>query len=192
VTRWLWIWFLAFAAFPVALPARNLVVPASSSGAAPPKAPAWGGPLAGVLDHLEWVGGRKATGADLAGHIVLVEYWASECINCRRSLPAMRELDRRFSGSEVRLISIHTPELPVERNAAHVAEVVKRDSLGYPVALDPDYAAWEAIGNRYWPCLYVLDRAGKVRYTHIGELHQGSPGWDDLLKRIELLRASSS
>jgi hypothetical protein len=39
----------------------------------------------------------------------------------------------------------------------------------YPVALDPDYATWNAWGNQYWPAEYLVDRRGHVRFAHFGE-----------------------
>ncbi len=41
--------------------------------------------------------------------------------------------------------------------------------ITYPVALDPDFATWDAFGNRYWPATYLIDRDGHVRDLHIGE-----------------------
>lgn len=39
----------------------------------------------------------------------------------------------------------------------------------YPVALDPDFATWDAFGTRYWPTTYLIDRDGRVRDLHVGE-----------------------
>jgi len=34
---------------------------------------------------------------------------------------------------------------------------------------DNDYKLWNAYGNRYWPALYLIDRNGKLVYSHFGE-----------------------
>src|SRR5262249_41617875 len=39
----------------------------------------------------------------------------------------------------------------------------------YPVAVDSDYAVWDAFGNQYWPAVYVADANGKIRYHQFGE-----------------------
>jgi len=211
--RLLWVWFLAVLAFPVAQSRSSLpwaanasangapttaaapVVPTSAPAATDQPAPkrrggSWHGPLSSVIDRLEWVGDRRLKGSDLSGKVVVVEFWTFECVNCQRSLPAVHTLASRYHGSDVQLIGIHTPELERERDPAGVARAVQRDSIDFPVALDPDGEAWEAIGNRYWPCFYVLDRNGKVSYQHVGELHQGTPEWDEFVKRIEASRAA--
>ena len=45
----------------------------------------------------------------------------------------------------------------------------KERAIGYPVAVDNDYAIWSAFANRYWPALYFADRDGIIRDHHFGE-----------------------
>jgi len=73
-----------------------------------------------------------------------------------------------------------------------VVEAVKQYQLDYPVAQDNEFAAWRAFGNQYWPALYVLDGAGRVRARHIGELHLGTPEWNSLVGTIRDLARSHS
>ena len=41
--------------------------------------------------------------------------------------------------------------------------------IGYPIAIDNDFAIWRAFANRYWPAHYFIDAEGRVRYHHFGE-----------------------
>jgi hypothetical protein len=41
--------------------------------------------------------------------------------------------------------------------------------VDYPVAIDSDYAVWNAFANHYWPALYIADEQGRIRYHHFGE-----------------------
>jgi hypothetical protein len=41
------------------------------------------------------------------------------------------------------------------------------------VGLDNDFATWRAYDNNYWPAKYLIDRAGRVRFTHFGEGEYG-------------------
>ena len=45
----------------------------------------------------------------------------------------------------------------------------KRLGIRYPVALDNDFQTWRAYENDYWPAKYLIDKTGRVRYTHFGE-----------------------
>src|SRR5256885_5090678 len=39
----------------------------------------------------------------------------------------------------------------------------------YPVAVDNDYAVWQAFDNHYWPALYFVDALGRIRHHRFGE-----------------------
>ena len=39
----------------------------------------------------------------------------------------------------------------------------------YPVAIDNNYATWNAYSNQYWPADYLIDAQGNVRSVHFGE-----------------------
>jgi hypothetical protein len=39
----------------------------------------------------------------------------------------------------------------------------------YPVAIDSNYAIWQAFNNQYWPAQYLADGKGRIRYHHFGE-----------------------
>jgi Thioredoxin like C-terminal domain len=39
----------------------------------------------------------------------------------------------------------------------------------YPIAIDNDYAIWNAFDNHYWPALYLVDAQGRIRSHQFGE-----------------------
>ena len=41
--------------------------------------------------------------------------------------------------------------------------------VSYLVALDNEYATWNAFQNQYWPAKYLIDRNGHLRCYHFGE-----------------------
>ena len=67
------------------------------------------------------------------------------------------------------IIGVHTPEFNHEKDIDNVKESLVRLDVPYPVALDNEYQTWRAYRNRYWPAMYLLDKAGNIRYVHIGE-----------------------
>jgi thioredoxin family protein len=44
-----------------------------------------------------------------------------------------------------------------------------RVGVHYPVAIDDNYATWNAYSNEYWPADYLIDSRGDVRHVHFGE-----------------------
>jgi thiol-disulfide isomerase/thioredoxin len=166
----------------------GLVAVTSAAKQAPEPPPP--GPRAPAIDSDRWfnTGRRRLTAADLQGKVVLVEFWAFDCINCRRTVPAMKKLDSTYTKTDVMIVGVHTPELDEERVPANVQKAVAKLGLAYPVALDPDYRIWKAFKNQYWPALYVVDKRGFIRHKHIGELHEGTASWDEVVRWIEELR----
>jgi len=64
---------------------------------------------------------------------------------------------------------VHTPEFEVEHDVDNVRRAVDDMGVTYPVAIDNDYAIWEAFANNYWPALYIADAQGQIRHHHFGE-----------------------
>jgi hypothetical protein len=67
---------------------------------------------------------------------------------------------------------------------------VKEHEIEYPVAVDSAGKTWEVWGNRYWPSVYLIDKAGYVRYRWDGELNWKDTRGEQLMRsRIEQLIA---
>jgi peroxiredoxin len=67
------------------------------------------------------------------------------------------------------VIGNHYPEFSYERDLDNLRDALDRLEVPYPVAQDNDRATWGAYGVRYWPTLFLIDKQGHIRYTHIGE-----------------------
>jgi cytochrome c biogenesis protein CcdA/thiol-disulfide isomerase/thioredoxin len=113
--------------------------------------------------------GRPLTLRSLRGRVVLIDFWTYSCINCLRTLPALRAWDAHYRRDGLTVIGVHAPEFPFERDAANVERAIGRNGLRYPVVQDNEFATWNAYGNQYWPAKYLIDARGRVRYVHFGE-----------------------
>jgi thiol-disulfide isomerase/thioredoxin len=137
----------------------------------------------------EWVNSKPLSLQELRGKVVLIEFWTFECVNCLRSAEWVRSMAERNAKEGLVVIGVHTPELPEEKSASNVREAVKRLNIRYPVMIDTDFSYWNAMGNRYWPAFYVIDREGRVRQRSIGEMHIGEPSAKELEKTVQALLA---
>ncbi|MFZ5391149.1 MAG: thioredoxin family protein [Patescibacteria group bacterium] len=117
----------------------------------------------------EWFNSEELKLQDLKGKVVLVDFWTYSCINCIRTLPHVTALYEKYKDQGLVIVGIHTPEFAFEKEPANVAAALQRYNITYPVALDNDYATWQAYANRYWPAKYLVDQSGKIVYTHFGE-----------------------
>lgn len=101
----------------------------------------------------------------------------------------MQKLWEGYRSKGLLVIGVHTPETGSERDTERVRGALARMKLTFPVALDNNYSIWNAFGNRYWPTIYLIDRRGKIRFTQIGELHEGTREWQDLTRHVDALLA---
>jgi thiol-disulfide isomerase/thioredoxin len=123
-------------------------------------------PLTGA--GISWLG-AKPTRQSLTGKVVVVDVFTFECINCKHVTPDLRRLRESLPESDLVILGVHTPETPYEGNRANLVRGLADQGITWPVAIDNDYALWNAYGIRYWPTQLIFDRAGTLRRTVIGE-----------------------
>jgi thiol-disulfide isomerase/thioredoxin len=119
------------------------------------------------IDH--WLNGPPLTLHGLRGKVVLVDFWTYGCINCFHTLPHVNGWYRKYREQGLTVVGVHTPEFPNERVTDNVKDAVQRYGIRFPIAQDNAYATWNAYGNQYWPAFYLIDKHGRVAYTHVGE-----------------------
>ena len=116
-----------------------------------------------------WLNSSPLSPADLRGQVVLVDFWTYTCINWLRTLGYVRAWAEKYEDQGLVVVGVHTPEFPFERDVDNVREAAKEMSVEYPIALDSDYAVWQAFGNHYWPAVYIADAEGRIRHHQFGE-----------------------
>ncbi|KVL88945.1 cytochrome c biogenesis protein DipZ [Burkholderia stagnalis] len=130
-------------------------------------------PVEGTLPSLDgavqWLNSPPLTTAGLRGKVVLVDFWTYSCINCLRTLPYINAWARKYAPYGLVVIGVHAPEFAFERDIGNVRKAVHDLGIGYPVAIDNNYAIWRAFGNEYWPAHYFVDAQGRIRRHHFGE-----------------------
>lgn len=133
----------------------------------------------------DWLNSRPLRLAELRGKVVLVEFWAFECVNCRRTQPWLHAIQQRYADKDFVIVSVHTPELPEERSPANVRTAVAEQKITNPVMIDGDYSYWNAMENQAWPAFYLIDRHGRIAERAIGEMHIGQSRAAELERAIE-------
>ena len=106
-----------------------------------------------------------------------------------RTIPWVREVRSRYGPRGLEVVGVHTPEFEHERRRSEVQQAVKEHKLDYPHYLDNDSAYWNALRNQYWPATYLVDRRGRIRVVHVGEVHSGQDSGRELEAALEALLA---
>ncbi|MBI2649701.1 redoxin domain-containing protein [Candidatus Woesearchaeota archaeon] len=129
-----------------------------------------------------WINSEPLKIEQLRDKVVLVDFWTYTCINCIRTLPYLKEWDKKYRDKGLVIVGVHTPEFEFEKKYENVLKAVNDYQLKYAVAQDNNYATWSVYQNRYWPHKFLIDVDGYIRYDHIGE-----GAYEETEKMIQLL-----
>jgi len=141
------------------------IAPLAPAAALPPARK----PLPEFQGISQWLNSPPLTVADLKGSVVLVQIWTFACINCQRTLPYITDWHRQYASQGLKVVGVHCPEFPFERDVNNVKRALTQHGISYPVAIDNDFKTWNAYDNHYWPHLFLADRQGFIQYDHVGE-----------------------
>lgn len=134
-------------------------------------------PPAPTMTHTtprDWLNSEPLTWSDLRGQVVLLDFWTFMCWNCYRSFPWLTSLEASLAEQPFTVIGVHTPEFEAEKDHDRIRERAEHFGLHHPIMIDNDHSYWNAMGNRYWPAYYLIDKQGRLRALYIGETHADS------------------
>jgi thiol-disulfide isomerase/thioredoxin len=127
------------------------------------------GRLRSLRGATSWLNTEPLAAQDLSDHVVLVDFWTYTCVNWLRTLPYLRAWAARYGEAGLKIVGVHTPEFGFEHDRGNVATQTAKLGIGFPVAIDNQYAIWQEFGNHYWPAIYLADARGRLRFHHFGE-----------------------
>ena len=112
------------------------------------------------------------------GKVTLVDFWASWCVPCRASFPALSKLRGQY-GADVAIIGVS-----IDESAANYAQFIRRFKPTFSTVRDSAQKLVATVEVPTMPTSYLLDRHGVVRFVHVG-FHDNTP--DELRHEIDQL-----
>ena len=100
--------------------------------------------------------GKAWTLKDLKGSVVLVNFWATWCPPCRKEMPDLNALYKRYRGKGLVILSIS------DEPDAKVRSFLADKQYQYPILLDPGRKVNEAFSIEGIPKSFVFNRDGKL------------------------------
>ena len=101
--------------------------------------------------------------SDYKGKVLLVDFWASWCVPCKTSFPALDAIYREYQPKGLEVLAVNLDEQ--RRNADAFLE---QHPHRMTVLFDPKGVAPEAFGVKGMPTSFLIDKAGAIRFTHTG------------------------
>lgn len=133
---------------------------------------------AAPLTGLQWIKGGPV--AIKKGSVYVVEFWATWCPPCRRSIPHLTELQEKYKDKGVTIIGISNEPADIVKP---FVEGEKAGKMAYTVAIDPQMKVgagyMEAFGIGGIPHAFIVGKDGNLAW-------HGHPldGMDDVLKEV--------
>jgi len=111
--------------------------------------------------------GKTLPAQALKNKVVLVAFWATWCPICQKELPMLASLYKRYRGKGFEIVA-----LSVDVDVFTVEEFWKDHEYPFPAAMRTP-AHVDIFGpTKALPVLYLIDRKGVVRFSHIGALEE--------------------
>lgn len=155
------------------------VVGSASASAQPPTLTS----LLKPLDLAGYRGGTEPPGFDadtldarrlalsgLRGKVVLINFWASWCLECRPEMPVLERLHRELAGRGLVVIGVNARE-----HRAAIARYARELALTFPLVLDPDGAINMRYGVIGLPTTFLIARDGRAVGFAVGAREWNGP-----------------
>ena len=118
--------------------------------------------------------------ADFRGQPVLVNFWATWCLPCRREMPSIQALYDDFHSQGLVILAISSDA----DGAAAVAPFMQEYLLRFLVVLDPQNTIGEQLHIAGLPTTYLLDRRGRIAVYEVGARDWNSPAFRRLVVQL--------
>ena len=130
--------------------------------------------------ELKDLSGNLVSNESLKGKVVLLDFWATWCVPCRKSMPELQALHDKFGSRGLSVIGASIDE----NGLAKVKKFVAARKFTYPIAVDSERnPAWNAFRVKAIPAAYLMNREGQIVAQRTG----AAPTGKDLEVRLEEL-----
>lgn len=101
-------------------------------------------------------GGQKGL-ADFKDKVILLNFWATWCPNCREEMPSLEKLWKKYRSKGLVVIAIS-----VDTNSGEIRALAHEQGLTFPILLDQEGAVRREYEITALPMTYIIGRDGKI------------------------------
>ena len=116
--------------------------------------------------------GQTKSLADWRGKIVLLNIWATWCVQCRDEMPALAKLQTKLGGKDFEVVAVNIDKGGPEKPASFLKET---GATSLALYTDPTGKLFSTVKTVGMPTTLVIDRNGKEIGRLIGPADWASP-----------------
>jgi peroxiredoxin/YHS domain-containing protein len=129
--------------------------------------------------------GKPLTWKTLEGRVVLLDFWATWCTPCRKSMPELQALHDKYAERGFTVVGVSIDE----GGPSVVKKFVAARKVTYPIALDPESSPmWERFRVKAVPAAFLVDPKGQIVAQWLGRpasVREVEQKIEDLLPRTD-------
>lgn len=121
---------------------------------------------------LPTLNGETVTLESLRGKVVLINFWATWCIPCRKEIPSMQRLWLQLDKSKFHILAI---DIGDDETAINNFLSAFDHPPTFPISLDKESGTLKTWPVKALPTTFIIDQQGRMVYQAIGGLEFDSP-----------------
>ena len=128
---------------------------------------------------LKALSGKNLKLSEMAGNVVLVNFWASWCGPCREEMPLLNDLHNKYEALGFTVLGVN-----VEEDINSARGFLKNFPVDFPVLLDSSNKVSKQYQVIAMPTTVVIDRDGNMRYLHKGYKSGDEAKYRQMVKKL--------
>ena len=101
--------------------------------------------------------------AQYKGKVVVVDFWASWCVPCRRSFPWLNQMQEKYGDEGLVIVGVN-----MDSDTAEAQKFLQEFPADFTIIYDSDRALGKQYGVEAMPTSFVIDRNGEIVANHLG------------------------
>jgi thiol-disulfide isomerase/thioredoxin len=143
------------------------------------------------------VNGKQVSLAELKGKVVVLDFWATWCVPCKKSFPAMQMAVNRYKNDpNVKFLFIHTWERGTIDPAQDAKKYITANNYSFQVLVDRknQQTGINKVVTDYKvsgiPAKFIIDGKGNIRFKLTGFSEGDEAALEEISAMIEMARNS--
>jgi len=118
--------------------------------------------------QLKRIDGSMMSSTELAGKVVVLDFWATWCPPCRDEIPGYIEMQRELESKGVVIVGVSLDQ----GGPGVVEKFAAQFKINYPLVMADENTADLFGGIEAIPTTFLIDRDGQVRHRKVGSMER--------------------